>query len=54
MNMVYLQNNIIEDVNKNEVVTSTHYLLHHVLTKSDIETTKTRIVFNALTKIDKN
>ena len=40
----YLKNNIIEEVNENELVTSAHCLPHHALIKSDRETTKTRCV----------
>ena len=49
----YLKNNIIE-VNENEVVTSTHYLHHHTVIKSDREITKTRILFDVSAKSDKN
>ena len=48
------KNNIIEEVNENEVVASTQYLPKHAVIKSDRETTKTRTVFDASTKSDKN
>ena len=50
----YLNNNIIEEVNENEVVTSAYYLPHHAVIKSDRDTAKTRILFDASAKIDKN
>ena len=40
-------------MNENEVVTSAYYLPHHAVTKSDRETTKTGIVFDALAKVIK-
>ena len=38
-------------MNENEVVTSAYYLPDHAVTKSDRETTKTGIVFDALAKV---
>ena len=51
----YLNEGIIEEVKVNENdITSAHYLTHHAVIKTNRETSKTRIVFDASAKLDKN